>query len=196
MFESAELGHKISKATYAKELPVLREALLEAQLELIRLAGFPVIILLGGVDGAGRGETVNLLNEWMDPRHIETHGMGEPTDEELQRPEMWRYWQALPPKGKIGMFLGSWYTLPIINRVYGKIKREQIDNSMESIARFEKMLTDEGALILKFWMHLSRDKQEIARFPSVRSIRPTPQNRRGLSWRVRIQITAASLSEQ
>ena len=161
MFESAELGHKISKAIYAKELPVLREALLDIQLELLKLATFPVIIILGGVDGAGRGETVNLLNEWMDPRHIQTHSMGEPTEEELQRPEMWRYWQALPPKGKIGMFLGSWYTFPILHRVKGKMKSEAFDHSMGNVARFEKMLTDEGALILKFWMHLSKDKQEM-----------------------------------
>ena len=160
MFESAELGHKISKAKYAKELPVLREALLDIQLELIKLSSFPVIILLGGVDGAGRGETVNLLNEWMDPRHIETHGMGDPTEEEKQRPEMWRFWQALPPKGKIGIFLGSWYTTPILSRVKGKVKSEAFDHSMENIAHFEQMLTDEGALILKFWMHLSKAKQE------------------------------------
>ena len=160
MFESAELGHKIGKASYAKELPVLREALLDVQLELIKLANFPVIILLSGVDGAGRGETVNLLNEWMDPRHIETHGMGDPTDEELQRPEMWRFWQALPPKGKVGIFLGSWYTSPVLNRVRGKIKSDEFDHSMENVAHFEKMLTDEGALILKFWMHLSKEKQE------------------------------------
>ena len=78
MFESAELGHKIDKATYDAEVPQLREALLEAQMDLAKLATFPVIILVGGVDGAGRGETVNLLNEWMDPRFIQTHGMGEP----------------------------------------------------------------------------------------------------------------------
>ena len=176
MFESAELGHKISKAGYAKELPVLREALLDAQMELIRLSGFPVIILLGGVDGAGRGETVNLLNEWMDPRHIETHGMGEPTEEELQRPEMWRFWQALPPKGKIGMFLGSWYTTPILDRVKSKIKSEVFENSMENIAHFEKMLTDEGALILKFWMHLSKAKQEVR----LKTLEKTAKTR----WRV------------
>ena len=176
MFESAELGHKISKAGYTKELPVLREALLDAQLELIRLSGFPVIIILGGVDGAGRGETVNLLNEWMDPRHIETHGMGEPTEEELQRPEMWRFWQALPPKGKIGMFLGSWYTTPILERVKNKIKSEVFDNSMENIAHFEKMLTDEGALVLKFWMHLSKAKQEAR----LRTLEKTAKTR----WRV------------
>lgn len=161
MFESAELGHKISKAQYTKELPMLRQALLEAQLELNSVAEFPVIIVLGGVDGAGRSETVNLLNEWMDPRHIQTHGMGDPTEDELQRPAMWRFWQALPPKGKIGLFLGSWYTAPILARVNREIKKEVFSRSMESIARFEEMLTNEGALILKFWMHLSKEKQEV-----------------------------------
>ncbi len=90
MFESAELGHKIDKATYDKEVPILREALLEAQLDLIKSSKFPVIVLVGGVDGAGRGETVNLLNEWLDPRFVQTHGMGEPSDEELDRTRMWR----------------------------------------------------------------------------------------------------------
>ncbi len=160
MFESAELGHKINKATYDKEVPELREALLEAQMDLAKQAKFPVIILVGGLDGAGRSETVNLLNEWMDPRFIETHGMGEPSDEELDRPMMWRFWRELPPKGKIGVFLGSWYTWPILNRVTGRTKAADFDQSMERAKRLEKMLTNEGALILKFWMHLSKDRQE------------------------------------
>ncbi|HUW25527.1 MAG TPA: polyphosphate:AMP phosphotransferase [Gallionella sp.] len=160
MFESAELGHKIDKDTFDKEVPPLREALLEAQLDLAKLAKFPVIILVGGVDGAGRGETVNLLNEWMDPRYIQAHGMGEPSDEELDRPMMWRFWRALPPKGRIGVFLGSWYTWPILNRVAGHTKAADLDHSLVRTRRLEKMLTDEGALILKFWMHLSKDKQK------------------------------------
>ncbi|MDH4285763.1 MAG: polyphosphate:AMP phosphotransferase, partial [Gallionellaceae bacterium] len=89
MFESAELGHEIDKATFEIEAPKLREALLDAQFDLAQNAKFSVIILVGGVDGAGRGETVNLLNEWMDPRFIQTHGMGDPSDEELDRPMMW-----------------------------------------------------------------------------------------------------------
>ncbi len=160
MFESAELGHRIDKATYDKEVPLLREALLDAQLDLAQSGKFPVIVLLGGVDGAGRGETVNLLNEWMDPRHVQSHGMGEPSDEELDRPMMWRFWRALPPKGKIGVFLGSWYTWPILNRVTGVTKTADLDQSLERAKRLEKMLTDEGALIIKFWLHLSKDKQE------------------------------------
>ncbi|MHB1292294.1 MAG: polyphosphate:AMP phosphotransferase [Sulfuricella sp.] len=160
MFESAELGHKIDKATYDKEVPALREALLEMQLDLTNAASFQVIILVGGVDGAGRGETVNLLNEWMDPRYVQTHGMGEPSDEELERPMMWRFWRALPPKGRIGVFLGSWYTWPILNRVMGNTKVADLDQSLERAKRLEKMLTDEGALIIKFWLHLSKEKQE------------------------------------
>lgn len=160
MFESAELGHRVDKETFDREMPALREALLDAQMDLAKLAGFPVIILVGGVDGAGRGETVNMLNEWMDPRYLQTHGMGEPSDEELDRPLMWRFWRELPPKGRIGIFLGSWYTWTIINRVYGRTKTAELDQSLERDKRLEKMLTDEGALILKFWMHLSKDKQE------------------------------------
>ena len=176
MFESAELGHKIDKASYDKEVPLLREALLEAQLDLAQSGKFPVIVLLGGVDGAGRGETVNLLNEWMDPRHVQSHGMGEPSDEELDRPMMWRFWRALPPKGKVGVFLGSWYTWPILNRVTGVTKIADLDQSLERAKRLEKMLTDEGALIIKFWLHLSKDKQE----KRLKALEKDPKTR----WRV------------
>ena len=71
MFESAEIGHAIDKDTYEAAVPALREALLEAQFELQQQKRFPVIILINGIEGAGKGETVKLLNEWMDPRLIE-----------------------------------------------------------------------------------------------------------------------------
>ena len=118
MFESAELGHKLSKEAYKRIEPKLRADLLDAQYELIRQARFPVIILISGVRGAGKGETINLLNEWMDPRHIHTHAFDNPSDEERERPPMWRYWRALPPRGRIGILFGSWYTGPIIDRVF------------------------------------------------------------------------------
>lgn len=160
MFESAELGHKLDKASFDLEVPILREAMLEAQMDMAKLAKFPVIILLGGLDGAGRGETVNLLNEWMDPRFVQTHGMGAPSDEELDRPMMWRFWRALPPKGRTGVFLGSWYTWPILNCVKGRTQMSDLDQSLERAERLEKMLVNEGALVLKFWLHLSKNDQE------------------------------------
>ena len=160
MFESAELGHAISKQTYARQVPKLRESLLDAQYDLFQDGRFPVIVLIGGVDGAGKGETVNLLNEWMDPRHIRTTAFGEPSDEEAERPPMWRFWRALPPRGKIGILFGHWYTDPIIGRVIGATKQSQLVQAIEGIVRFEKMLSDEGALMLKFWFHLSKDRQK------------------------------------
>src|SRR5258708_37948844 len=81
VFESAELGHRIDKERYAREAPVLRHALLTAQYELVKAAKFSAVILTGGVDGAGKGETLNLLNEWMDPRHIQTNAMRPISDD-------------------------------------------------------------------------------------------------------------------
>lgn len=160
MFESAELGHSINKADYDLAVPELRTALLDAQLDLRQSGKFPVIIMIGGVDGAGKGETVKILNEWMDTRFIETNAMGAPTEEETAHPPMWRFWRVLPPKGKVGIFFGSWYTQPIVNRVFGKIKASDLDQATERIIRFEKMLSDEGALVLKYWLHLSKDAQK------------------------------------
>jgi polyphosphate:AMP phosphotransferase len=160
MFESAELGHCVDKAAYEREVPALREALLNAQFDLEQSGRFPVIILIAGLDGAGKSATVNTLNEWMDPRYIQTHGTSDPSDEELERPHMWRFWRQLPPKGRMAIFDGSWYAWPIFERAYGRIKNPKLDQALEEVRRFEQMLIDEGALILKFWMHLSREAQK------------------------------------
>ena len=176
MFESAELGHKIDKRTYAREEPRLRAALLGAQFELAQAGKFPVLILIGGVDGAGKGETVNLLNEWMDPRHIQTRAFGDASDEESERPPMWRFWRELPPKGKIGILFGSWYTAPIVDRVMGQIDDEDLQQSLDKIVRFERMLRDEGVLLLKFWFHLGKKQQK----KRLKELEKNPRTR----WRV------------
>jgi len=88
MFESAELGRQIDKETYKREVPALREALLDAQYDLAQAKKWPVIILIVGIDDSGKGETANLLNEWMDPRHISTYAFDVPTVEEAERPPM------------------------------------------------------------------------------------------------------------
>jgi polyphosphate:AMP phosphotransferase len=160
MFESAELGHKIDRETFERDVPKLREDLLNAQYDLLRVGTFPVIIVIGGVDGAGKSETVTTLNEWMDPRHIQTAAFPAPSDEERERPVMWRFWRALPPRGRIGILFGAWHTAPIVGRVTGQLKEAELDQAIEEIIRFERMLSNEGALILKFWFHLSKDRQK------------------------------------
>ncbi|MDP2248020.1 MAG: polyphosphate:AMP phosphotransferase, partial [Nitrosomonadales bacterium] len=176
MFESAELGHQISKEIYKKEVPELRESLLDAQFDLAESKKFPVIILIAGVDGAGKGETANLLNEWMDPRQISTYAFGSPTEEEASRPPMWRFWRELPPKGEVAIFFGSWYTAPILGRAYGETKKAELDNVIEDIVRFERMLTDEGTLLIKLWFHLSKEQQKTR----IHTLQKNPKTR----WRV------------
>jgi AMP-polyphosphate phosphotransferase len=159
MFESAELGHQIDKDTYRQQVPGLREALLDAQFDLLQSREFPVVVVITGFDGAGKGETVNLLNTWMDPRHIVTCAPDRPDAGERERPPMWRFWQALPPKGKTGIFIDAWYMSAIFDRAYGRIGHAELDQAMDRICRFEKMLTDEGALLVKVWLHLSKERQ-------------------------------------
>lgn len=160
MFESAELGHKISKNTFREEEPKLRAALLDAQFDLRENGKFPVVILISGVDGAGKGETINVLYEWMDPRYLSTLAFSAPTDEERERPYMWRFWRALPPKGRAGIFAGSWYSNPIAERIRGELTTGELDQRMDQVNRFEAMLVNEGALVIKFWFHLSKDGQK------------------------------------
>jgi AMP-polyphosphate phosphotransferase len=158
MFEAAEIGRTIPKPEYQARVPTLRIELLEIQRQLTG-SRFPVIVVFAGVDGAGKGETVNLLNEWMDPRWIVTRAYGEPSDEERERPEYWRYWRDLPPRGRIGLFLRSWYSRPMLDRVYGRSGSAEFDKQLDRVAAFEHTLTADGALILKFWMHLDKTAQ-------------------------------------
>jgi polyphosphate:AMP phosphotransferase len=159
MFESAELGHSLDKDAYEREVPELREGLLGAQHALFASRKFAVVILVAGVDAAGKGATVNLLHEWLDVRHVETHAMDAPSDEERERPPMWRFWRTLPPKGKVGIYFGSWYSGPLERRARGQMRSADLDHAIERVVHFEKMLADEGVLLLKFWFHLSKKAQ-------------------------------------
>ena len=176
MFESAEIGHEIGKKVYKQRESVLREALLGLQYQLLKSAQFPVIILVNGVDGAGKGETVNLFNEWMDPRHIRTEALAEAPEERYGLPAMWRFWQVLPAKGHIGILFSSWYSEPIVARVMGHEKNARFTQRLESIREFERMLVAEGALLVKFWFHLSKAAAR-QRFKALES---DPRN----AWRV------------
>jgi polyphosphate:AMP phosphotransferase len=108
----------------------------------------------------------------MDPRYIHSRAFRAPTEEERERPPMWRYWRDLPAKGEIGIFFGAWSSV--------ELKRLQEDGAAESIAesvRLERMLANEGVLLLKFWLHLSKQQQK----KRLKSLEKDPRTR----WRVR-----------
>ncbi|MBI3993026.1 MAG: polyphosphate:AMP phosphotransferase, partial [Candidatus Lambdaproteobacteria bacterium] len=175
MFESAEVGNCIAKKEYEAQVPHLRTALLDLQHRLA-VSSLSVVIIVSGVEGAGKEETVNLLMDWLDTRGIQVNAMWDTTDEERERPRFWRFWRVLPPKGKISVLFGSWYTQPIIDRVYGRIDDAAFERAMHEIAGFETMLAREGVVTLKFWMHLAKALQQ----QRMKKVRKHPER----YWRV------------
>ena len=168
MFESVELGRKLDKESYDNEVLQIRTRLLELQQQL-QQSGIPVLIIISGAEGAGKGETINKLNAWMDPRGIDTHAFWDESDEERERPFFWRFWRKLPARGTMGIFFGSWYTNLIIDRVYKKISDKEAEMLCRKINQHEQMLVLDGMLVVKFWFHLSGDEQKEA----IRKIKKT-----------------------
>lgn len=158
MFEAALLGQKVSKQEFEAALPALRTRLLKAQAAL-EAAGFPVIVLLNGVDGAGKSETANALHEWLDARYLVSEAYSPPTEEERAHPEYWRYFRWLPPSGRIAIFQGNWYTPAILSRVQREIGAARFRDELARVRAFEQTLADGGALFVKLWFHISKREQ-------------------------------------
>lgn len=175
MFETAELGRTLDKTEFEERAKSLRAALLGVQQELVG-ADFPVLVVIGGVDGAGKGEVQNRLFEWMDARGLLSYATDEPTQDERKRPEYWRYWMALPPRGRVGIFLGGWYAPAIDARVSGDASDDHFGAALRRAVAFEKNLVDDGALIIKIWLHISKKVQK-KRFEKLEKAEET-------SWRV------------
>jgi polyphosphate kinase 2 (PPK2 family) len=116
-------GIRYLQTSITKEIVTLREELLNVQFDLSENKSFPAIIIIAGIDGSGKGETANLLNEWMDPRRVNTYAFGPPTERELKKQPMWRFWQALPPKGEIGLFFGSGIPHQLSASAMARLKR-------------------------------------------------------------------------
>ncbi|MEN9842057.1 MAG: hypothetical protein RL376_1857 [Verrucomicrobiota bacterium] len=153
---------RLPKKTYETRTAVLRERLVQLQVEL-KTQPFKVLFIVAGVAGSGRGEVLNTLGGWLDPRGVETFSFDQPTDEERTRPFLWRFWRSLPPQGKIGIYAGSWYTETLADEARSKKQREVLDHDLARIRSFEKALVDNDTLIVKVWLNLSKDAQR-ARF--------------------------------
>ena len=108
MFEAVELGQSLDKDDFKSRENQYRIELLEMQRQL-RAAEVATLIIVSGVSTAGKGHVVNRLNKWFDSRGMETHAFWDETDEELERPQEWRYWKRLPPRGSIAVMFDGWY---------------------------------------------------------------------------------------
>jgi len=150
---------QIEKAEYKVREESLRMRLLSLQKELAT-SNRAILILMNGVEGSGKGETTRKLLEWLDARGVETNAFWTAQGEEAEHPPLWRFWQKLPARGRIGIFFGSWYTQPIIDRAFKNIGKEEFERHLGEIRNLEEMLIAEGIILIKFWMYLSLDAQK------------------------------------
>ena len=170
-----ELAHGVSSSRYKKLEAELCAELIAAQ-ERLQQAQFPTLIVLGGFAGAGLSATNNALRQWMDFHGIAVCAFEPPSAEERERPEYWRYWLSLPPKGTIGIYLNGWYDRPLRDLAHGRSDEEAFDRAADRIAAFENALVVDGALLIKLWIHLDK----AARQQRIAALGQNPLTR----WRV------------
>ncbi|QIK37518.1 polyphosphate:AMP phosphotransferase [Caldichromatium japonicum] len=159
MFEATKIGRSVSKEEYKEQQEELRTQLLAVQREL-RNSNIAVVVLIAGIEGAGKGEVVNRLHEWLDTRGVQTFAFWDESDEERERPRYWRFWRAMPAGGEIAILFGGWYQAPIEHHFRGLCNDAELDAELNRIVDFEQMLAEDGALIVKFWFHMSEADQK------------------------------------
>lgn len=159
LLEKVNLEEKLSKEVYRAEIERLKRALTALDAPL-RAAGLPVIILFEGWSSAGKGLMIQKLIQNFDPRWFTVVNTQPPTETELRYPMLWRHWQTIPEEGQLSIMDRSWYQEVSTLRLKNGIPEEKNRAHMDDILRFERTLTDNGYLILKFFLHLPKEEME------------------------------------
>jgi len=144
----------ISREVFEQREEETRTALLTAQLSLVDAKKKAVLVVVNGLSGSGRGETVNLLGEWMDPRHMRTFAFGKPIEEENELPFSFRFFRDLPKRGQVGVFFSGWYHGLFEQAAKGK----KLDPAR--VLDLEAQLADNGVHLVKLFFDLDRKAQK------------------------------------
>jgi polyphosphate kinase 2 (PPK2 family) len=168
--DELDLTKSLSREQEEKALDRGWERLAQLRLTLGGLIGEqqigpPVCVLFEGWDASGKGGAIKRLVSPLDPRHVRVVGFAAPTPDEKRHHFLWRFWPALPGWGGMAVFDRSWYGRVLVERVEGFATREQWLRAFEEINSFERSLTAEGMILIKFWLHVSPEEQ-LKRFES------------------------------
>ena len=175
MLADIDLSKKIPKPDFKKarkvfdlQLPILQRDARQRQV--------PILIVFEGWDAAGKGTLINELILNLDPRGFNVFNCRPPTEEEQFHPFLWRFWNKVPSRGRMAIFDHSWYRRVLNDRVDGAIQKKQLKQAFTDITSFERQMADDGAIIIKFFLHISKSEQK-KRFKKLLSSQAT-------AWRV------------
>ena len=157
-----DLSPAIGEEEYKKELKKLQKRLGELH-NVIYRKKIPVILCYEGWDAAGKGGNIRRVAYPLDPRGFDVHPIASPEPHELNRQYLWRFWTRLPRTGHICIFDRTWYGRVMVERLEGFCSEKDWKRAYNEINEFERQLTDWGAVLLKFWIHIDQDTQ-LARF--------------------------------
>lgn len=152
--------NRIDRKTFEKKVAPLQERLGILQ-RLLRDAGIPVIVVMEGWDAAGITRSTKMVIDSLDPRGFTLHTIERPTDSERVRPFMWRFWIRTPQKGRIAIFARSWYSRAISAEMQKAGWTKSLKGRTIGINNFERQLTDDGAVIVKFFLHIEKEEQKL-----------------------------------
>ncbi|MEY2599201.1 MAG: hypothetical protein RLZZ142_1460 [Verrucomicrobiota bacterium] len=158
----------------AMEHPAVEEsdykpAMKEEQLKLLNYqrslaeAKRSLLVVFEGPDAAGKGGAIKRMVERLDPRLLRVHSIVKPTEEEYAHHYLWRFWNRLPAYGQIAVFDRSWYGRVLVERVEGFATDKEWKRAYEEINEFERLLGDDGTIVTKIYLHITKDEQ-LARF--------------------------------
>lgn len=155
----ADLSASVAdKEAYETELRTLQKSVFKHQIAHF-LDGQRTVLVFEGWDAAGKGGAIKRLTALMDPRGYKVWPIGPPRDEEVRHHYLWRFWNRLPEKGELGIFDRSWYGRVLVERVEGFASAKEWQRAYDEINAFERMLTDDGVKLLKFFLHIDQDTQ-------------------------------------
>lgn len=156
--DDLDQAKSLEQEEYKRLLKKSQLELLNAQL-VLREKKKSVIIVVEGPDAAGKGGAIKRVTERLDPRLVRVYSVVKPTPEEYQHHYLWRFWTKLPPYGQLAIFDRSWYGRLLVERVEKFCTEIEWRRAYREINEFERQLTDDGAIILKFFLHVSKDEQ-------------------------------------
>ena len=157
--ELDELEHpSVDEDAYKPLLKEMQLKLLNLQRSLAE-AKRSLMVVFEGPDAAGKGGAIRRMVERLDPRLFRVHSVVKPTEEEYAHHYMWRFWSKLPSYGQMAVFDRSWYGRVLVERVEGFAKDKEWKRAYEEINHFEEALVEDGAVIVKMYLHISKDEQ-------------------------------------
>jgi polyphosphate kinase 2 (PPK2 family) len=162
MLEKIDLTKKLSKADYKVRMSNLRDRLYDLQ-KACWDAKVPSVILFEGWDAAGKGTSINLLTQRIDPRGFKLYAIQAPRTFETHMPWLWRFWLKLPNYGEMAIFDRSWYGRVLVERVEELTPEDRWRKGYRDIVDFERAIADDGTVVIKFFLHISK-KEQLRRF--------------------------------